>query len=96
MQCIVFLVVVLKIWAFLHVFIYLSVMGRYNPPPIKTKLKYVKNAHIFKFPTQKKLEINAVHNLITFSIVLKNKNVFFNLKNFLNTKFSGVFLHGKI
>ena len=26
-----------------HVFIYLSVMGRYNPPPIKTKLKYVQN-----------------------------------------------------
>ena len=36
-----------------HVFIYLSVMGRYNPPPIKTKLKYVKNDHIFKTTTQK-------------------------------------------
>ena len=38
----------------LHVFIYLSVMGRYNPLSIKTKLKYVKNAHIFKATTQKK------------------------------------------
>ena len=36
--------------------IYLSVMGRYNPTPpsIKAKLKYVKNAHIFKITTQKK------------------------------------------
>ena len=35
-----------------HVFIYLSVMDRYIPPsPIKTKLKYVKNAHIFKDTT---------------------------------------------
>ena len=30
-----FWVVVLKIWVFLHIFIYLSVMGRYNPPPIR-------------------------------------------------------------
>ena len=29
----------------------LSVMGRYTPPPIKTKLKYVKNAHILKATT---------------------------------------------
>ena len=41
-----------------HVFIFLSVMGRYNPP-IKTKLKYVKNAHIFKATTQKKDEHSA-------------------------------------
>ena len=41
--------------------IYISVMGRYKPPtPIKTKLKYVKNAHIFKATTQKK-NINTVH-----------------------------------
>ena len=66
-------VVVLKIWAFFTYFIYLSVMGRYNPPPpIKTKLKYVKNANIFKTTTQKKT--NTVHNLITFSIVFTNKN----------------------
>ena len=31
-----------------HVSIYLSVIGRYDPPPLKTKLKYVKNVHIFK------------------------------------------------
>ena len=40
----------------LHVFfIHLSVMGRNPPPlpPIKTKLKYVKNTHIFKATTQK-------------------------------------------
>ena len=37
-------------------FIYLSVMGRYNPLPIKTKWKYVKNAHIFKATTQKKVQ----------------------------------------
>ena len=59
-----------------HVFIYLSVMCRYNPPPIKTKLKYVKNAYIFKATTQKK--ISTVHNLITFSIVFTN-NFFLNL-----------------
>ena len=48
-------------------------MVRYNPPsPIKTKLKYVKNAHIFKTTTFKK--INTVHDLIIFSIVFKHKN----------------------
>ena len=41
-----------------------------HPPPIKTKLKYVKNAHIFKATTQKK-------DLITFSIVFTNKIFFF-------------------
>ena len=41
-----------------------------TPPPIKTKLKYVKNTHIFKTTTLKK----TVHNLITFSIVFTNTN----------------------
>ena len=54
-----------------HVFIYLSVMDRCNPPPIKTKLKYVKNARIYKTTNLKK--IYTVHNLITFSIVFTNK-----------------------
>ena len=49
-----------------QVFIYLSVIDRYNPTPIKTKLKYVKNA---KKNTQKK--INTVPNLITFSFIQK-------------------------
>ena len=40
--------------AIFHRFFYLSVMSRYNPHPIKTKLKYVKNDHIFKTTTQKK------------------------------------------
>ena len=35
-----------------HVFVYLSVMGRNTPPPIKTKLKYVKN----KLPHKKKYQ----------------------------------------
>ena len=51
MHCVDFFgVVVFKILAFLYVFINLSVMGRY----IKTKLKYVKNAHIFEAATTKK------------------------------------------
>ena len=40
---------------------------------IKTKLNYVKNAHIFKTTTQK-IKIITVHNLITFSFVFTNKN----------------------
>ena len=53
-----FWVDVLKLWAFLtYLYIYLLWID------IKTKLKYVKNAHIFKTTTQKK--INTVHNLNT-------------------------------
>ena len=59
-----------------YIFINLSVMDRYNPKPIKTKLKYVKYSYIFKTTTQKK--INTVHKLITFSIVFTN-NFFLNL-----------------
>ena len=61
MHCVdFFCVVVLKILAFFYVFIYLSVMGRYNPPfPSTTKLKYVKNAHISKTTTQKKDQHSA-------------------------------------
>ena len=34
-------------------------MDRNNPPPIKTKLKYVKNVHIFKTTIQKKGQHSA-------------------------------------
>ena len=54
--------------AIFHRFFYLSVMSRYNPHPIKTKLKCVKilqNYYSKKF--------YAVLDLITFSIVYTNK-----------------------
>ena len=73
MYCVdlVFWVAVLKIWASFTYFIYLSVMGRYNPPP-QSKLSW----NSWKMPISSKLplkkKINTVHNLITFSIVFKN------------------------
>ena len=68
-----------------HDFIYLSVMGQYTPPPhpIKTKLKYVRNAQIVK--------------TILISIVFTNKNVFFCFFLTYIVKFNTFFfLHGKL
>ena len=60
----------------LEYYIYLSVMGQYNhpPPPSKREPNTWKMSISSKLPLIKK--INTVHNLITFSIVSTNKNVF--------------------
>ena len=39
----------------------------------KNKVEIAKNAHIFKTTTTTTKKINTVHNLNTFSIVLKEK-----------------------
>ena len=71
-----FLFVVVKIGTYYGHFsrIYLSIYnGHIRPPPaIITKLNYVKNGPIFKTTTQ--FFFNTVHYLITFSIVVTNKN----------------------
>ena len=55
-----------------HVFTYLSVMGRYTPPPSKLNWNTLKMPIPTKLPLKKK--INTVQNLITFSIVFTNKD----------------------
>ena len=53
---------------FTYLFIYLLWIDL-TPAPLRTKLKYVKNAHIFRTTTKK---INTVYNLMTLSIVFTN------------------------
>ena len=51
-------------------------MDRYNPPPIKTKLKYVKKAHIFKATTQKKSTQRIILLLFPLFSQIKMKKLF--------------------